>query len=516
MRERFISVLSTVSKPPIAIGGALVIGIAAVGFSWYAISVSPSGNYVPVTAGPITEEVDVSGTVQAAHSTDLSFETPGRVAAIRVVVGDHVTAGQTLVALDDSSQAAAVALAQANLEAQQANLDSLTAGTRPEQLAIDETNVTQAENALTSALQTAYTNADDAVHAKADQVFTNPRSSNAELILLVPDAVLTNTIQMERVALEPLFSSWSVALVSSTTTSDTENAVVLSEANLRNIASFLDNLTTALAETQPSASVSSPTLIGYQTTVNAGRLNVSTALSALISTDTAYKAATGALTLAEAGATQNDIDAQKAAVDAAHASVEAAEAASSQTVIAAPVSGTITAQNADLGETIIPGIAPGIPIVSMIADGKYQAVAQISDTDIAKVKLNDPVEASFDAYPNATFAATVTTVDPAATLVNGVASYGVTVTFLDNDPRLKPGLSANLRIITATKDTAFLIPASAVITNGNQTFVYVKNAKGDLKTLVEVGIKSATGMVEIVSGLSSGESVLSFGANAPQ
>lgn len=509
MHERIVPILIFLSKPAVAIGGALVIAAAAAGFAWYATSISPSGRYVSVTTGPITEEVDVSGTVQAAHSTNLAFQTSGRVAMIRVAVGDHVGAGQTLVALDGSSQSAAVALAQANLEAQQAKLNALKAGTRPEQLAIDKTSMTQAENALASALQAAYTNADDAVHAKADQVFTNPRNEEAQLAILVPDENLVNQIKMKRVTLEPLFVSWNTTLVSSTV-GDIESAVVSSETNLKTIISFLDDLTTALAETPAGGSLPAVTLVGYQTTVNTGRLNVSAALSALISADTAYKAAAGALTLAEAGATQNDIDAQKAAVDAAQASVAATRAAASQAVIATPVSGTITAQNADLGETVV----PGTPLVSMITDGKYQAATQISEADIAKVKLNDAVEASFDAYPGTTFAATVTTVNPAATIDNRVASYGVTVTFLNNDPRLKPGLSANLRIITATKNTALLVPASAVITDGSRTFVYIKDAKGILKTPMTIGIKSANGMAEVVSGLSQGETVLAFGASA--
>ncbi len=504
MRQRFISILSVLSKPAVALGGSFAIGALVVGLTWHATLVAPSGSFVSVTTGAITEEVDVSGIVKAAHSTDLAFQTSGRVASIQVQVGDHVEAGQTLVALDGSSQAAAVALAEANLEAQQAKLAALIAGTRPEQLAIDQTAVTQAGNALTSALSSAYANADDAVHAKADQVFTNPRSTDAQLAILVPDAALVTRVQAERVALEPLFASWQTALAS---TSNPESAVVSSEANLKIVMAFLDDLTTALAEAQPSGSVLATTLVGYQTTVNAGRLNVSGALSALISADTAYQAAVGALTLAQAGATENDIDAQKAAVDAAQASVAVAEAAASQTVITAPVSGTITAQSANLGETVV----PGSPLVSMIADGKYEADAQVSETDIAKIKLNDAVEVTFDAYPGVTFAAVVTTINPAATENAGVASYGVTVTFLKNDPRLLPGLSANLRIITATKDAVLLVPTSAVITDGSQEFVYVKNAKSVLRTPVTVGIESASGMAEIVSGLSAGDSVLTFG-----
>ena len=507
MRERFIPILTILSRPAVAIGGAAIIGILAVGFALYATSVFPSGKYVPVMSGPITEEVDVSGIVKAAHSTDLAFQASGRVAAINVSIGDHVEAWQTLAALDDSSQAAALALAQANLEAQQAKLSSITAGTRPEQLAIDETSVTQTENALTSALSTAYTNADDAVHAKADQVFTNPRNSNAQLALTIPDSVLVNRIQSERVTLEPMFPAWSAALASAV--GDPENVVASSETDLKSIITFLDDLTMALAEAQTGSLLSSATLVGYQTTVNAGRLNVSSALSALISADTAYRTATGVLTLAQAGATQNDIDAQTAAVHAAQAAVDAAKAAESQTVIFAPVAGVITAQNANLGETVV----PGVPLISMIADGKYEADASVSEADIAKIKPNDAVNVQFAEYPNAVFPATVTTVNPAATINGGVASYGITVTFTNNDPRLLPGLSANLHIITATKDAALQVPTSGIITSGDQKFVYVKKASGVVRTPVTTGVESANGMTEIISGLSQGDSVLSFGAN---
>ncbi len=508
MRTRFISILTVLSKPVVALGGSLAIGVLIVGFAWFTTTVSPSGSFVPARIGSITEEVDVSGIVKAAQSTDLAFQTSGRVASIQVHVGDHVRAGQTLIKLDNSSQVAAVALAKANLEAQQAKLAALVAGTRPEQLAIDQTAVVQAENALTSALSSAYTNADDAVHAKADQVFINPRTTSAQLAILVPDATLVNQVQAKRVELEPMFSSWQNMLAS---TSNPEDSIAPSEANLKNVMTFLDDLTTALTEAEPSGPVSATTIVGYQTSVNVGRLNVSGSLSALIAADTAYKMAAGALMLASAGATENDINAQKAAVDAAQASVAAAQASASQTVIMAPISGTITVQNANLGETVV----PGVPLVSMIADGKYEASAQVSEADIAKVKMNDAVEVTVAAYPGATFAATVTTVDPAADVnTEGIASYGITITFLNNDERLKPGLSANLRIITAIKSAALLVPTSAIITNGSQEFVYVKSAKGVLRMPVTTGIESASGMAEIVSGLSAGDSVLTFGTQA--
>jgi HlyD family secretion protein len=506
MRERFISILTVLSKPAIALGGAFTIGAVIVGVTWYGATAPLSGTYTPVTSGSITQEVDVSATVKAAHSTDLSFQTSGRVAAINVAVGDHVNAYQTLVALDGSSQAAATALAKANLEAQQARLDALTSGTRPEQLAIDQTAVAQAKNALTSALQTAYSTAHTAVFGSADQVFSNATTPIATLTVLPPSATnpIVGMADSERVALNATFSAWQTALASPT--ADTEMLATLSENNLASVETFLNNVLTALSDGQELGSVGTSAFVTYQTSISGAQAGVSGALTALIAADSAYKAANGGLTLAQAGATANDIAAQKAAVDAAQASLQAAEAAASQAVIVAPVAGTITAQNADLGETVV----PGVPLVSIIADGKYQADAQVSEADIAKVKANDIVQVTFAAYPGATFDATVTTVDPAASMDNGVASYGVTVTFVNDDDRLKPGLSANLHIITATTDNALLVPASAIITNGDQKFVYVKRAKGAVQVPVTTGIESANGMVQVTSGLSVGDNVLSI------
>ncbi|HUY62506.1 MAG TPA: efflux RND transporter periplasmic adaptor subunit [Candidatus Paceibacterota bacterium] len=508
MRDRFIAVLSFVSRPVVAIGGALIIGAAVLLYVWVTTSVAPSGVYAPVTTGSITEEVDVSGVVKAAHSTDLSFQIPGQVSATLVNVGDHVAAGQTLVTLDGASEAAALASAKANLEVQRANLASLQAGTRPEQLAIDETNATQAASALENAIQSAYVSADAAVHTDADQLFDNPLTTNPTLIIQVPDAMLANRIQLERAALEPLFATWQTSLASAG--SAPETAAATGEADLKTIATFLNDLASALAETPAGGSLTTATLASYEASVNTARTNVASALAALTAADTANKAAAGALTLAKAGATQDDLNAEQALVDAAQAAVASAQVAVNETALAAPVAGTITAQNADIGETV----SPGVPLVSMVADGKYEADASIPQTDIAKVKLGAAVDVTFDTYPSVAFPATVTTIDPAATVTNGVAAYGVTVTFTNDDPRVRAGMSGNLRIITATKDSVLQVPTSAVITDSAQQFVYVKGSAGPVETPVTTGIVSATGQTEITSGLTAGEEVLTFGASA--
>lgn len=508
-RERLVRFLAFVSRPTVAIGGALIMGGASIALAWQLTSATPSGAYSIVTTGSVREEVDVSGTVKAAQNADLSFQTTGQVAVISVAVGDHVSAGQKLITLSNATQAAAVALAQANLETQQAKLAALLAGTRPEQLAIDETAAQQARAALDDAIQSAYIMADDAVHAKADQSFSNPRVAAAQLVPLIPDATLASHVEAERVALEPVLGAMQNLIASS---GDLEQRVVQVQSDLNTISTFLDDLSTALFKALPDSTTPAATLTGYQTSVDAGRIEISEALTALTSADTAYRTAAGTLALAQAGATQDAINAQQASVDAARASLAVAQAAADQTYLVAPIAGTVAQQNADLGETV----TPGMPLVSLVSDGRYQADMQVSEIDVGKIKVGDPVEVTFDAYSGAMFSATVTTVPPAATVVDNASSYTVTVTFDQNDPRIKPGLSANVRIITASKQDALLAPTSAIIIDSAQTFVYLKRDGAVVKTPVTIGIESATGMIEVTSGLVAGDSVLTFGSAAPR
>jgi multidrug efflux pump subunit AcrA (membrane-fusion protein) len=226
------------SRPVVALSGAVIIAAVIVGLAWRTTSVVPAGQYTPAVLAPITA---AGGT-----SSNLSFQIPGQIVAVPISIGQNVPAGATLLSLDQASLLAARAGAAANVEAAQARLAALTAGTRPEQIAINRTAVAQSQNALASALQSAYTNADDAIHAKADQVFTNPRSATAQLTLAVPNAALINRIQTERVALESTFSAWNAALVAATGTP--EASVSMSEANMKSVAAFLDDLTTALAD----------------------------------------------------------------------------------------------------------------------------------------------------------------------------------------------------------------------------------------------------------------------------
>lgn len=348
MPSRLHSVLHSITHPGIALPAALIIAGGIVAIALHSSSVVPTGNYTAAVYAPITA---TGGT-----SSDLSFQVSGQIASISVVLGQKVAAGTPLVALDHSALSAQRAGAVANLEAAQAKLAAIKAGTRSEQIAVDETAVTQGEESLRDAVRSAYINADDAIHNKVDQIFNNPRTSSVEFAFTVPDQALQNSVLQERIALETMLSAWAGEVNASTfAASDPIADARTAQTRLAQVSAFLDDVAQVLVKTPSSATVPLATLQGYQSSVNTARLNVSGSLTAITSATTALQNAKGVLAIAQAGATVNDIAAAQAVVDAAQATLGGIDVSLRQTALTAPISGTITALNAHLGQTVTPG-----------------------------------------------------------------------------------------------------------------------------------------------------------------
>lgn len=135
----------------------------------------------------------------------------------------------------------------------------------------------------------------------------------------------------------------------------------------------------------------------------------------------------------------------------------------------------------------------------------------VSEADIAKVKVGDQANVTLDAYGTDTaFPATVTTIDTAETTVNGAPAYKVTLHFVNADPRVKAGMTANAHIIAAEHNNVIAIPARLVVGDGDQPFVLVQHGSTIEKRTVTLGITGDDGMVEVTSGLSEGETINNF------
>jgi multidrug efflux pump subunit AcrA (membrane-fusion protein) len=458
---------------------------------------------VVVSKGDFIRQVSVSGTVTPARDVDLGFASNGRISGVYAQVGQHVSRGMVLAETENNDLVAAVSEKQAALQQVQAELASLLSGSTNAQIAVASTTIANAEAALTDAVQSAYTTADDAVHNRVDSFFTNPRTI-PELTFSVTSASSRLAVESDRKALVPVFAAWAQSLAQ--LSPDTLSAQAASaRKRLAQVAAFLADVNSALNLSVPDQKTSAATLSTYATTLSVARTNVNGALASLTSAMNSLSSAEKNLALVVSGPTPDAIAAQKAAVAAAEAGVASARAALAKTQVTAPFSGTVTRMDAKIGEIV----SPNTSLIAMQSDGFFQIDTYVPEVSIADVAVGNAGTTTLDAYGSSvTFPVKVVSVDPAETEKGGVPTYKTVLSFLSQDPRIRSGMTANVLITTGVLPNTVVIPAGAIGRDAQGAYVsVVENGKVERRS-VELGVTPSLGQVEVRSGLSGGETIL--------
>lgn len=484
----------------------VVIAIIVIAYFVFRNGGAEDFQYVIAERGELIQEVSVTGRVVPADSVDLAFERTGRVSYVYVDIGDEVYVGQTLVVLENADQLAQLNQAKANLEIQEATLDELIKGSRPEEIEIQRVKVENAKTALrdsevtlSDAVADAFTRSDNAIRNNIDQFFTNPAGTSPSLDLLITNSQLKINVESDRLNIENILNNWS------------ENTA---KDGLSRIKLFLDDIATAVNNAKPTGDIPQTTIDGYKTDVSTSRTSVNTAISNLTSALEGNKDSKSALTLAEqelilkeAGATPEQIRVQVAKVADAEASVLNYQALLGKTLIKSPISGVVTKQNVNVGEIV----SSNFLVVSVISEAKFEIETDIPEADIAKVDLTDGVSVTLDAYgDDVIFDVLITSIDPAETIIEGVATYTMTLQFIEDDKRVKSGMTANIDIITDSRENVISIPARAVITKNGDKFVRILENGELIEVTVETGIRGIDGKVEILSGIEEGDMVITL------
>lgn len=204
-------------------------------------------------------------------------------------------------------------------------------------------------------------------------------------------------------------------------------------------------------------------------------------------------------------ARSEDIDLQRARVAQSRAALQRAQVALDLMTIKAPVAGVITRVNYEVGEKA--DLAK--PVLSLLGNSGLEIEVDIPESDIAKISVGQVAHITLDAFGEQKFAGHVTIIDPAETRIQDVVYYRLKVTFDQSDERIKPGMTANIDIATASVENALYIPARAVKENGGKYVEVLVNNEAIRKN-VETGLRGDGGLIEILSGLSTGEEVITF------
>lgn len=156
------------------------------------------------------------------------------------------------------------------------------------------------------------------------------------------------------------------------------------------------------------------------------------------------------------------VSAAKAQVAQAEAALRMAEINLRYTRILSPVDGTVVSRSVDVGQTVAASFQT--PTLFTIAKDltKMQINSNVAEADIGRVAVGQPVEFTVDAYPDLVFKGSVSEVRNAPITVQNVVTYDVVVKVDNAELKLKPGMTANLSLVVASKSDVLRVPNAAL------------------------------------------------------
>jgi len=206
------------------------------------------------------------------------------------------------------------------------------------------------------------------------------------------------------------------------------------------------------------------------------------------------------------------LDSDQAAIVSAEANAQAAQVAVDQTVIRAPFDGIVLAKHANVGDNITPfsSASDSKGAVVTIADMETLEVeADVAESNIAKIRAEQPCEIQLDALPDLRFAGRVSRIVP--TVDRSKATVLVKVRFVDRDERVLPDMSAKIAFLSKPasaqdRQPVTAVQASAVVERDGRPVVFV--VKDDAVHAVAVTKGARIGELVAVRGVTPGDTVV--------
>lgn len=212
--------------------------------------------------------------------------------------------------------------------------------------------------------------------------------------------------------------------------------------------------------------------------------------------------------------TKTTFELARVALDRSQRDLAIIEERLTRTEVRAPFDCTVLTRPVSIGQAVSGsgGFNSGTEVLT-IADLNSMIInAQVNQADVPRLKAEQAVEVTVEAVPGLTVTGVVERISPQATIRNNIKGYPARIALRNVDQRVRPGMTANVKIPVASADSVTAVPLSAVFTEKNpettemERFVYVKKGDTYEKRNVKVGISDFF-FAEIQEGLTAGETV---------
>lgn len=218
--------------------------------------------------------------------------------------------------------------------------------------------------------------------------------------------------------------------------------------------------------------------------------NAQAALAAAQAAPTSDGDGATASTDATANANASAVTSAQRNLASAQATLDQANAKAAERTVKAPSSGSIVELNAKVGATVTGGMVMGEGDTSggkqcmQIADlSKMKVTVQVGEKDIAKIAVGQSANVTYPAFPDIVSQGTVTAIasvanSDAANGGGGSVTFNVDILIEAPDSRLKPGMTAEVSVVTEQLDDVVMVPTMALMTEDGEHY-YVNLATDD-------------------------------------
>lgn len=176
-----------------------------------------------------------------------------------------------------------------------------------------------------------------------------------------------------------------------------------------------------------------------------------------------------------------DVQAARAQLQRSKLDLEEAERRLSETTIRAPIAGTVLSVGAEQGTIVASGItniAGGTALMTLGDLSTLYVVGALDEADVGRVHVGDAVTIHVDAFGDRTFDGKVERISPLGVEESNVVTFDVDVLVTDKDGGLlRPGMNADLEVVTDRHENALLVPVLAIRSENKQRYVLLDDGK---------------------------------------
>lgn len=305
-----------------------------------------------------------------------------------------------------------------------------------------------------------------------------PQGASEPVTDMVTEGTFTTTVEAKG-QLKPISSS--VVSPSVDGTVDSINVQAGQSVNEGDVLMTIknDELDRNVAEAQRAVAAAQEDLANAQKAAAAAQANPTTDVDG----------ASAAAGISAASADTNAVSAAQRSLASAQANLDQANAKAASRTVTAPSSGSIVELNAKVGATVTGGMIMGESDTSggkqcmQIADlSKMKVTVQVGEKDIAKIAVGQSANVTYPAFPDIVSQGTVTAIASVANSDSnnggGSVTFNVDILIEAPDARLKPGMTAEVSVVTEQLDDVVMVPTMALMTEDGEHY-YVNVATDD-------------------------------------